>query len=493
MKRGLSVGMGLVLVGGVVTPALAPLGVDSAAAATRAAKPYDFDGDGYADLAVGVPGEDLGRTRDAGAVQVLYGSASGVTDRDQIWHQGRKGVKGAPEKGDSFGKPLTSADFDGDGFADLAIGIPSEGIGGKARVGAVQVLYGSRSGLRAAGDQIWHQGKSGVPGNNEAGDNFGRALVSGDFDSDGFPDLAIGVPGENVGSVSDAGVVVVLRGSGSGLTSRGAQMLKQGRGGLPSKPGRHEEFGATLATGDVNGDKHDDLVVVVESDADFLKPNYVDLDEASSGVHVIMGSPAGLAPRGSQYFSPEALGFARYSYLRKPSLADFDGDGRDDLAAGFSQSSPREFGVVVLHGHADGVREAPLPVADTPGVDTFWPTPRSASPVASDVTGDGHVDLVLGMWPSMAVIPGSRDGLTGTFVESSPGIAVNYLQALPLSGGSRNWLAIGMPYDTDAPGGRVGVLQVTGTGKAGRVTVWDQDSRGIKGSAESGDRFGVLG
>ena len=57
----------------------------------------------------------------------------------------------------------------------------------------------------------------------------------------------------------------------------------------------------------------------------------------------------------------------------------------------------------------------------------------------------------------------------------------------------RKWLAIGMPYDTDAPGGRVGVLQVTGTGKAGRVTVWDQDSRGIKGSAESGDRFGVLG
>ena len=61
MKRALLVGMGLVLVGGVVTPAVTPTGVDpaSAAVAGGAAMPFDFDGDGYADLAVGVPGEDL--------------------------------------------------------------------------------------------------------------------------------------------------------------------------------------------------------------------------------------------------------------------------------------------------------------------------------------------------------------------------------------------------------------------------------------------------
>ena len=50
------------------------------------------------------------------------------------------------------------ADFNGDGFADLAIGIPLEnGIGGSRDAGAVQVLYGSPSGLLAAGNQVWHQ------------------------------------------------------------------------------------------------------------------------------------------------------------------------------------------------------------------------------------------------------------------------------------------------------------------------------------------------
>ena len=128
MQRTLLVGMGLVLVGGVVTPAM-PVGVDSASAAvTGAAMPFDFDGDGYADLAVGVWGEDLRGVRDAGAVQVLYGSAAGVTARDQLWHQGRKGIKNKLEKDDHFGQALASGDFDADGFADLAVGIPSEDI-----------------------------------------------------------------------------------------------------------------------------------------------------------------------------------------------------------------------------------------------------------------------------------------------------------------------------------------------------------------------------
>ena len=139
MKRGLLVGMGLVLVGGVVTPAVTPVGVDTALAATRAAMPFDFDGDGFADLAVGVPGESLRGVKYAGAVQVLYGSAAGVTARDQLWHQGSKGIKNKLEKRDSFGKALTSGDFDADGYADLAVGIPDENMGSVRDAGAVGI------------------------------------------------------------------------------------------------------------------------------------------------------------------------------------------------------------------------------------------------------------------------------------------------------------------------------------------------------------------
>ena len=48
-----------------------------------------------------------------------------------------------------------------------------EDIGAVVDAGAVSVLYGSGSGLTAAGDQFWHQGMAEVTGKAEAGDIFG--------------------------------------------------------------------------------------------------------------------------------------------------------------------------------------------------------------------------------------------------------------------------------------------------------------------------------
>jgi hypothetical protein len=147
-------GAGLFLVMGM-TPALAPVDTGIAVAANRgAAIPFDFDGDGYADLAVGIPHEELRGKAGAGAVQVLYGSQTGVSAHDQLWHQGKKGVKGAVEARDDFGHDVASGDFDADGYADLAISIPREDIKGVSNAGAVQVLYGSPDGLTASGDQF---------------------------------------------------------------------------------------------------------------------------------------------------------------------------------------------------------------------------------------------------------------------------------------------------------------------------------------------------
>src|SRR3954452_2357732 len=98
-----------ILVAGAVT-------TTSVAGAVAPALPYDFDGDGYADLAVGVPDDPGG-----GAVNVLYGSHDGITaSGDQYWTQDSPGVKGVRAKGDKFGRAIASADFDRDGFADLA-------------------------------------------------------------------------------------------------------------------------------------------------------------------------------------------------------------------------------------------------------------------------------------------------------------------------------------------------------------------------------------
>ena len=68
----------------------------------------DFNDDGFADLAIGVPGED----RNAGAVNVLYGSARGLGatgsggPEDQLWTQDSPGIRGGAERNDLFGGGL---------------------------------------------------------------------------------------------------------------------------------------------------------------------------------------------------------------------------------------------------------------------------------------------------------------------------------------------------------------------------------------------------
>ncbi len=228
---------------------------------------------------------------------MLYGSSTGVTSRDQIWHQGTKGVKGALERGDNFGWSLASSDFDGDGYADLAVGVPNEDIRTTRNAGAVQVLYGSAAGLTAR-DQIWHQGKPGVPGGNQRDDMFGATLAAGDFNADGYADLAVGLPYDNNGAV------VLLPGSSTGLTSAGAVRLRQGKAGMPSTPSGYENFGRTLAVGDIDGDAIDDLFIGVAFESDNLPSD----DGAGSAVHVLRGSATGVNPTGSQYILPADLG-----------------------------------------------------------------------------------------------------------------------------------------------------------------------------------------
>src|SRR6185503_11402125 len=57
------------------------------------------------------------------------------------------------------------ADFNHDGFADLAVGAPFEDLGGLADGGAVNVVYGSSTGLAGTGSQVFTQDSPGVPGN----------------------------------------------------------------------------------------------------------------------------------------------------------------------------------------------------------------------------------------------------------------------------------------------------------------------------------------
>ena len=109
------------------------------------------------------------------------------------------------------------------------------------------MIYGARKGLRATGNQFWSQDSPGVPGAAATGDYFGWALAGGRFRGGRLFDLAIGVPGESVGSATQAGAVNVLRGSRGGLSSHGNQFLTEGSGGLAGSAETNDIFGVGLS------------------------------------------------------------------------------------------------------------------------------------------------------------------------------------------------------------------------------------------------------
>jgi hypothetical protein len=146
------------------------------------------------------------------------------------------------ETGDLFGRSFAPADFNQDGFVDLAIGVPVEAVGAVTGAGAVNVLYGSPTGLQSVGtggpdDQFWNQDSPDVEDTAESGDRLGDHLGAGDFNGDGFPDLAVSAWGEDVATIGNAGAVNVIYASSTGLQADGVggpddQFWNQGSAGM---------------------------------------------------------------------------------------------------------------------------------------------------------------------------------------------------------------------------------------------------------------------
>src|SRR5436309_721903 len=93
--------------------------------------------------------------------------------------------------GDGY-EDLAISVFNGDGYGDLAVGIWYEIVNSQPDAGAAAVIYGSASGLAAAGNQWWNQDSPGMLDQCEPNERAGSAVTGGDFNGDGYDDLAIG-------------------------------------------------------------------------------------------------------------------------------------------------------------------------------------------------------------------------------------------------------------------------------------------------------------
>ena len=502
----------------------------------------DFNGDGYADLCIGVPRFTVGTLTTAGGVNCLYGSASGLqatgTPAAQLWTQANVGLNLSAASGDEFGSSLAAGDFNNDGYDDLCNGSPFRSLSGMS-TGTVTCMYGSKSGLQVTGTggpkpQFWEPQSVGlIPQNSLL---FGWALISGDFNHDGYDDLCFGAPGAILNGLVGAGQIVCIFGSPNGLTL-GFLEWDQGSAGVGGVQSVNAFWGGTLVSADFNRDGYDDLCVGGYGE-------FVGSDEGA--VNCLYGSANGLQANGtggpaSQYWHPGenslkgGTGNGWDEFSTSMTVGDFNNDGYADLAIGSPQSgnplSPLAPGKVnVLYGSPTGLQDTGTGAPDdqlwvrggavkgnTEGYNLGW------SLTAGDFNHDGYDDLCIGVPFDSSILPsggavnciyGSSKGLQATgngglddqlWNENTTGVPGVMKEAdswgTSLGSGDFNGdgyvdLAVGDP-PKNAAHGSIDVLYGSSTGIQAAATgnsaaqFWDQASTGVPGSGGGDFGYGL--
>ncbi|WP_306189694.1 FG-GAP and VCBS repeat-containing protein [Streptomyces sp. MK5] len=374
--------------------ALAPLTLASPATAAPAKYADDFNGDGYRDYAYGTSVTGAGDDG-SGTVGIIYGTATGPGTHRQDITQNSPGVPGVDEWDDGFGNAMAGADFNRDGYADLAVASYGEDVGTRTAEGAIMILWGSASGL---------SGGTSVP--NKAPQKFGQFgldLAVGDFNGDGRPDLA---------ALNHHTAYVYL-----------GSFTKSGFSGTVTELHKDGMFAEHLAAGKVTKDSATDLVVVGAVDGS---------EHTVTGAWFFRGGRT--LARGATF----KLGSGEdTSWEVDTQIADFNKDGYGDIAFGHPNATGKG-GVLLWRGTSTGPGSVTRINQASPGVvgaaeygDRF-----GARVSVGDVNHDGYPDLAVASpgedvdgrvdAGAVHILRGSASGLTGSgsqyFDRSSTGV-----------------------------------------------------------------------
>ncbi|MFD4550674.1 FG-GAP-like repeat-containing protein [Streptomyces sp. NPDC058466] len=309
--------------------------------------------------------------------------------------------------------------------------------------------------------------------------------LSGDFNGDGYRDLAIAAPIAKVSGKSGAGYVAIVYGTASGLDTSKRQIISQATTGIPGTPESSDYFGDRLTTGDMDGDGYTDVVVGVHSEKIGSTDSY--------GTLTVLWGGADGVKSGTDISSPLPENLSELGWAL--AAGDFDGDGHTDLAAG-NNSSPS---LNIFRGPISRTgKAASLVGIDTIDQTTIYPD----NLVAGEVNGDGKTDLL---------VMGQQETSSGDYATRSAlylGSATGPKYSKKLAGGYAATIAdvdkdgygdivTGnfMEKSTTEPnGGLGGAITVTYGASGGlstrtpvRIT---QDTAGVPGTGEKWDGFG---
>lgn len=363
----------------------------------------DVNGDGYPDLAVGARGYDEVNQKDVGRIYVFHGSASGIQTVGSSADQADTAITGTgAELG--FGTSLTLADFNGDGYADLAAGEPeAEQANGRA-----YVVFGGRTGL--ASGAVDHVAGVLITGVN--GQRFGAHLAAGDFDGDGADDLA-------AAQNRLTSRVYVFSGRTTLSSKDGLKKLAVSEADV-TIAGSTAQFGAAMAIRDVNDDGYADLAIGERT--------HGKKDEGAVYLHLGGAGMLGTKPAVTLYGKADGQGFGQ-----EVAFADLDGDRFAELLVASRLEKQGESGKLdVYDGTTDGAFGAsgdkqPSPrttITGEAGENFAWRV------TTGDMNGDGYEDVIASIKQGIIVIKGSSKGLqsrsssraaTSTITGQTPG------------------------------------------------------------------------
>jgi FG-GAP repeat len=411
-----------------------------AQAVVTPAKAGDFDGDGRRDLVAASPHGTVADKEDAGFVTVVYGGAAGPDKaRRQVLTQDSPGIPGTIDTYHAFGGGVASADFDRDGYADLALTVGSPY--------AIVIVYGGPDGLSDRTIVLSGPDMYITP-----------HLAVGDFDHDGGTDLAASVS-------SDSSAVLVFR----DVRDQPVPATT-----YPVSTKGDEIDAVNPVAGDFTGDGYTDLVVLIRSSIDGI--------QVEKRAELWRGSPSGVGAA-----TPVSSDIGQVAVS-----GDVNGDGRADLVAatgpGDGEHPDPPEGILVFLGTVSGLGTPTKITQSTTGVPgTSEPRDGWGTVLASgDVDGDRRADVAIGApgedieqvadAGSVTVLRGAAGGLTvqgaqvfGQNTAGVPGVTETAdafgggLSMADLSGDGRAELTAGAPGENTEDGG-IWMLRGTSSG-----------------------------